>query len=58
MHPSGVNVCLADGSVRFISDFIELGVRANPPATEPSILGVWDRLNLSNDGYSIDASKY
>jgi prepilin-type processing-associated H-X9-DG protein len=58
LHPSGVNVCLADGSVRFISDFIELGVRANSPATEPSILGVWDRLNLSNDGYPIDASKF
>jgi len=58
MHTSGVNVCLADGSVRFISDFIELGVPANPPTTEPSILGVWDKLNLSNDGYSIDASKF
>ncbi len=58
MHVDGVNVCLADGSVRFISDFVELGVRANPPGTEPSILGVWDKLNLSNDGYPIDASKF
>jgi prepilin-type N-terminal cleavage/methylation domain-containing protein/prepilin-type processing-associated H-X9-DG protein len=58
MHAGGVNVCLADGSVRFISDFVELGVPANPPTTEPSILGVWDKLNLSNDGYPIDASKF
>jgi prepilin-type N-terminal cleavage/methylation domain-containing protein len=58
MHVDGVNVCLADGSVRFISDFIELGVPASPPTTEPSILGVWDKLNLSNDGYPIDASKF
>jgi prepilin-type processing-associated H-X9-DG protein len=58
MHASGVNVCMADGSVRFISDFVELGAPANPPATQPSILGVWDKLNLSNDGYAIDASKF
>jgi prepilin-type processing-associated H-X9-DG protein len=58
MHANGVNVCLVDGSVRFISDFVELGVPANPPTTEPSILGVWDKLNLSNDGYAIDASRF
>ena len=51
LHPSGVNVCLADGSVRFISDFIELG-------TDQEHLGVWDELNLSNDRQPIDASKY
>jgi prepilin-type N-terminal cleavage/methylation domain-containing protein len=51
MHISGVNVCLADGSVRFISDFVELG-------TSQTSLGVWDKLNLSNDGQPIDASKY
>ena len=54
MHPGGVNVCLADGSVRFISDFIELGTNGTPPGG----LGVWDKLNLSNDGLPIDASKY
>jgi hypothetical protein len=51
LHVSGVNVCLADGSVRFISDFVETG-------TDQSHLGVWDKLNLSNDGQPIDASKY
>jgi prepilin-type N-terminal cleavage/methylation domain-containing protein/prepilin-type processing-associated H-X9-DG protein len=54
MHAGGVNVCLADGSVRFISDFIELGTNGTPPAC----LGVWDKLNLSNDGQPIDASKF
>jgi prepilin-type N-terminal cleavage/methylation domain-containing protein/prepilin-type processing-associated H-X9-DG protein len=54
MHAGGVNVCLADGSVRFISDFIELGTNGTPPAC----LGVWDKLNLSNDGLPIDASKF
>jgi prepilin-type processing-associated H-X9-DG protein len=54
MHPGGVNVCLADGSVRFISDFVENGTNG----TAPGCLGVWDKLNLSNDGQPIDASKY
>ncbi len=48
MHPGGVNVCMADGSVRFISDFIELGADGDPPR-----LGVWDKLNLSNDGEAV-----
>jgi hypothetical protein len=51
MHPCGVNVCLCDGSVRFISDFIELG-------TSATNLGVWDKLILSNDGQAIDQSKF
>jgi prepilin-type N-terminal cleavage/methylation domain-containing protein/prepilin-type processing-associated H-X9-DG protein len=51
MHPGGVNVAMCDGSVRFISDFVELG-------TSSSNLGVWDKLNLSNDGFSIDNSKF
>jgi prepilin-type N-terminal cleavage/methylation domain-containing protein/prepilin-type processing-associated H-X9-DG protein len=54
MHSGGVNVCLADGSVRFISDFVELGTNGTPPGC----LGVWDKLNLSNDGQPLDASKF
>lgn len=54
LHASGANVALADGSVRFISDFIELGSDGTPP----SCLGVWDRLNLSYDGLPVDASKF
>ncbi len=51
LHVGGVNVCLADGSVRFISDFIETGTSQNS-------LGIWDKLNLSNDGLPIDGSKF
>jgi prepilin-type N-terminal cleavage/methylation domain-containing protein/prepilin-type processing-associated H-X9-DG protein len=54
LHPNGVNVCLADGSIRFISDFIELGTGGTPPAC----LGIWDKINLSNDGQPVDASKF
>ena len=51
MHPGGVTTCFCDGSVHFIRDYIQLG-------TDAAHLGVWDKLNLSNDGFPIDASTY
>jgi prepilin-type N-terminal cleavage/methylation domain-containing protein/prepilin-type processing-associated H-X9-DG protein len=53
-HRSGVNVCLADGSVRFISDFVQTGTNGTPP----QCLGVWDKLNLSNDGDTIQTTQF
>ena len=64
MHPGGVNVCFADGSVHFIPDSIELGpsnqgAAITTPAT-PSAekLGVWDKLLLSNDGFPIPGNAF
>ncbi len=54
LHADGVNVAFCDGSVRFISDFIERGI----PGTPPKCLGLWDKLMLSNDGGAVDAGKY
>jgi prepilin-type N-terminal cleavage/methylation domain-containing protein/prepilin-type processing-associated H-X9-DG protein len=51
LHSGGVNTGFADGSVHFISDFIQLGTAANA-------LGVWDKLLLSNDGMPIDSSSF
>jgi prepilin-type processing-associated H-X9-DG protein len=56
LHISGANVCFADGSVHYISDFVELG-NDSGNYSSPN-LGVWDKLNLSCDGQPIDASKF
>jgi prepilin-type N-terminal cleavage/methylation domain-containing protein/prepilin-type processing-associated H-X9-DG protein len=63
MHPGGVNVCFADGSVHFIPDSIELGQSNQGAAVIPSSptaakLGVWDKLLLSNDGFPIPGTAY
>jgi prepilin-type N-terminal cleavage/methylation domain-containing protein/prepilin-type processing-associated H-X9-DG protein len=65
MHSGGVNVCMADGSVQFISNLIEHG---SPSATYdtygqyPYDLSntakflTWERLNASADGLPIDSA--
>ena len=51
LHSGGGNTCFADGSVHFISDFVQLGTGAGS-------LGVWDKLLLSSDGLPLDSSTY
>ncbi len=55
MHSGGVYVSMCDGSVQWINDFIEVGITYGSP---PQALGLWDKLNLSNDGQAIDSRKY
>jgi prepilin-type N-terminal cleavage/methylation domain-containing protein len=47
MHHEGIYVCMADGSVQWISDFIQV-----MPSTDDN-LSVWDRLMLSADGQQV-----
>lgn len=55
LHTGGVNVCMVDGSVQWISDFID--TRGNWNSSPPRF-SVWDRLNISNDGNVVDAKSF
>jgi prepilin-type processing-associated H-X9-DG protein len=59
-HMGGVNVCLCDGSVRWVSDFIDLGTGTGSNDTPPTArnLGIWDKLNLSRDGETISSNQF
>jgi prepilin-type N-terminal cleavage/methylation domain-containing protein len=52
VHQGGVFVTFADGSVHFISDFIQLGTNVGDD------MAVWDRLNAARDGLVISAEAY
>jgi prepilin-type N-terminal cleavage/methylation domain-containing protein/prepilin-type processing-associated H-X9-DG protein len=64
LHPGGANCAMADASVRFISDFIDSGtlytsedgyIDATPSSqTTSTVLGTWQRLNISRDDYAIE----
>jgi prepilin-type processing-associated H-X9-DG protein len=56
MHKGGVNIALADGSVRWINDYIDISsgnITASPPT-----FSVWDRLNLSRDGQPLSGNSF
>jgi prepilin-type N-terminal cleavage/methylation domain-containing protein len=52
LHPGGVFVGLADGSVRWISDYIQV-----KPSSFAS-MSVWDRLMASSDGQPLPADAF
>jgi len=54
-HPGGVMVCMADGSVHFISDYIE---KASAWTLSLADFRTWERLNASGDQLPIDARKW
>lgn len=50
-HPGGVNGVMVDGSVRFISDYVNTGNLAAPEVTRgPSPYGVWGALGSKSGG--------
>jgi prepilin-type processing-associated H-X9-DG protein len=54
-HPGGVNVCMADASAHFISDYIE---KASSFTLTLSDFRTWERLNASADRMIIDPAKW
>ncbi len=53
-HPGGVNVLMADGSTRFISETINTGNLAAPPVSAGhSPYGVWGALGSKSGGESV-----
>ena len=61
-HAGGINVTFADGSVRFVSNYIEKGDggwASNPdsPSTATQFL-CWQRLCASQDGQVVDGKKF
>lgn len=50
MHDGGIHVCLADGSVRWINDFIGI--------TQSGRLATWERLNASADSQTLSAQEF
>jgi prepilin-type processing-associated H-X9-DG protein len=58
-HIGGVQVAMCDGSVRFISDNVEVTIVGPGYANQcpyQERWGTWQRLNSSNDGYTVDGS--
>jgi len=55
MHEGGVNTCFADGSVHWISDYIDIAGNYN---ASPPVLSVWDRLIVSADGQPVPGNAY
>jgi prepilin-type N-terminal cleavage/methylation domain-containing protein len=60
-HPGGVQVGLADGSVRFLSQYIEKTQGLwdlDPAVLNEGNFKVWQRLNASADSLVLDGSKF
>jgi prepilin-type processing-associated H-X9-DG protein len=63
LHPGGANIGLADGSARFIGNTVETGldgrlgvrIRSETGQTASDKLLLWQRLNLSRDGYILNS---
>jgi len=57
-HAGGAFVCMADGSVHFINDEIEVGTLGlnSTGQLNTSGMGVWQRLNASADGIPFDGN--
>jgi hypothetical protein len=52
-HVGGVFAAMCDGSVQFISDFVDIGQETTGLSCKPQNFGVWQRLNCPDDGFPV-----
>jgi prepilin-type N-terminal cleavage/methylation domain-containing protein len=52
-HPGGIFATMCDGSVQFISDFVETGGQTNGLRCAENLFGAWQRLTCPDDGYVV-----
>ena len=59
-HSGGVNVAMCDGSVRYISNYVENGYQpfSHQMDPDPAQFRTWQRLNISSDRLPVDGSKF
>jgi hypothetical protein len=53
-HAGGIYAAMCDGSVQYISDFIDAGQQTEGLRCNEAVFGVWQRLNCPDDGYVIN----
>jgi prepilin-type N-terminal cleavage/methylation domain-containing protein len=53
-HAGGIYTAMCDGSVQFISDFIDAGAQTAGLRCNPEVFGAWQRLNCPDDGNVIN----
>jgi prepilin-type N-terminal cleavage/methylation domain-containing protein len=53
-HTGGIYAAMCDGSVQFISDFINAGAQTAGLRCDPAVFGTWQRLNCPDDGHVIN----
>jgi prepilin-type processing-associated H-X9-DG protein len=60
LHEGGIQALFVDGSVHFIGDYVDVSKPVSPHALgQPGwIPSVWDRLNLSKDGTTLEPDSY
>lgn len=66
-HSGGVNVCMVDGSLRFVTDSIDRSSTGSLPSKSPAAnpkdvatqnFRIWERLNASADRLPVDTTKF
>jgi prepilin-type processing-associated H-X9-DG protein len=53
-HPNGMNVTIADGSVRFVSNTIDVGLGYAADRIDLQMIGIWGCLCAINDGAAVN----